>query len=146
MTAQPRHASSSDEHQQAERDIKALLASALNVQWFAQPPDALSRLQLDAYSDGDLPTLVEVFAHVGPCKAGQRRKISRDMTKLLLAERWLGRACRKVIAVPTEAEKAHVLRGWDAEFARAFDIEVIAVDAPAPLLERLAAAQLRQTR
>jgi hypothetical protein len=101
---------------------------------------------LDAFAerDGSTPILVEVFAHVGPCKTGQHRKLSRDMTKLLLAERRLARPCRKIIAVIDEQAIAHTTRGWDGEFARDFGIELRTVTVPESLRAEIAGAQVRQ--
>lgn len=90
--------------------------------------------------------LVEVFAHVGRSKSGQRHKIAHDMTKLLLAERLLGVPCRKVIAVIDEAAVAHLRRGWDGDFAEHFGIEVRVVQGFGDRHEALRDVQARQRR
>lgn len=64
----------------------AALAGQLGVRLERQPAE-LGAIRLDGYC-GRLPA-----AHVGPCKAGQKRKLARDMMKLLLAERRLGVTC-----------------------------------------------------
>jgi len=89
---------------------------------------------------------LEVFAQVGPCKAGQKRKLSRDMTKLLLAERRLGTCCRKVLVVGDAVAIQHLANGWDGEFAREFKIELLVVDAGEDLRRKILAAQQRQVR
>ena len=137
------HPSSSAVQRKAEPVVLAALAAQLGVA-FGDPSATLGGLELDAFAEGDPPVLVEAFAHVGRCKAGQRRKILQDMAKLLLAERRLGRPCRKVVAVVDAV--AHIQRGWDGEFARAFGIETTVVAAPPDLRLALADAQRRQRR
>lgn len=117
------HASDSAEQRAIEREILAALEVLDGVRFTAAPP-ALGGLQLDGYAGGDVPLLVEVFAHVGPSKPGQRKKITHDMAKLLLAERRLGVACRKVVAVIDAAAVAHLRGGWEGAFAREFDVAV----------------------
>ena len=87
-----------------------------------------------------------MFAHVGRCKPGQTRKLSRDMTKLLLAERLLGVKCRKVVAVIDADAIAHFENGWDGMFARTFDIESIVVKGLDELHGELRTVQARQFR
>ena len=113
---------------------------------FCAAPSVLSGLKLDGFADGDKPVCVEVFAHVGPCKPGQQRKLSRDMTKLLLAERRLGKPCRKVIVVGDAAAVGHLSKGWDGEFAREFGIELLVVDVGEDVRRALLTAQERQRR
>lgn len=113
---------------------------------FGDALPCLSGLKLDGFADGHTPVCVEVFAHVGPCKAGQQRKLSRDMTKLLLAERRLGKPCRKVIVVGDAAAVGHLTNGWDGEFAREFGIELLVVDVGEVHCRAVRAAQERQRR
>jgi len=139
------HPSSSEEQRKAEVSIRLALARHLG-EVFSEPPPALKGLELDAFAPGPPPVLVEIFAHVGRSKSGQQRKLSRDMTKLLLAERKLGQACRKVVAVIDPAAIAHCANGWDGEFARAFDIELCVVTVDEELHATVTAAQKRQFR
>ena len=90
--------------------------------------------------------LVEVFAHVGPSKSGQRHKVANDMAKLLLAERRLGVHCRKVIAVIDAAAVAHHKGGWVGEFAREFGFEVIVAPGFEVRHEAMRVVQARQRR
>lgn len=137
------HPSSSTEQSHAEGAIRALLSEQLKVS-FSDPPDCLGKLRLDAYADDRLPVLVEIFAHVGPCKAGQRRKLSRDMTKLLLAERLLGRRCRMLIAVVDEQVIPRAASSWDGDFASRFGIEFVRVAVADELRAMITRAQRRQ--
>lgn len=140
------HASDSREQRAAEKDIRGALAQELGVTFLEAHPERLGSLKLDGYAPGPPPVLVEVFAHVGPSKGGQRHKIAHDMTKLLLAERLLGVPCRKVIAVLDEAAIAHTRRGWDGVFAKEFGIELHPVKGLDDRHEMLRAVQLRQRR
>ncbi|MEZ4442335.1 MAG: hypothetical protein R3B72_24795 [Polyangiaceae bacterium] len=141
----PEHPSTSAEQQRAESLIRSALAEHLGVA-FEAPPAALAGLKLDAYSAGPPLVLVEIFARVGNSKSGQMRKLSRDMAKLLLAERRLDQACRKVLAVIDPAAVAHFENGWDGEFARTFGIELIVVTVDDDVRRRVLAAQKRQFR
>ena len=139
------HPSSSAEQRRAEDDLKKGLAQKLDVV-FKPPPSSLTPLVIDAYADGEPPMLIELFAHVGRSKAGQKRKLSRDMTKLLLAERKLDRACRKIIAVLDGEAISHFATGWDGEFAQCFGVELLVVAVPEQLKEKLREVQNRQRR
>ena len=141
------HASDSSEQRAIELEVLLALESILYVRFMKEVPAALGKLKLDGYSAGSPPTLVEVFAHVGPSKGGQRHKIAHDMTKLLLAEKLLGVPCRKVIAVIDEAAVSHLRRaGWNREFAEGFGIEVRVVPGFEGHHETMRAVQLRQRR
>lgn len=139
------HASDSAEQQTIEADILRALEAVLRVTFTDAAPQ-LKGLKLDAFAAGPQPVLVEVFAHVGPSKSGQRRKVANDMVKLLLAERRLGVSCRKVIAVIDKAAVAHHEGGWVGEFATAFEFEVIVVPGFEARHVALRAVQVRQRR
>lgn len=100
------------------------LETVLFVRFATNPPPALGKLALDGFAAGSPPTLVEVFAHVGRARRGERHAIAHAMTKLLLAERRLAVPCRKVIAVIDAAALAHLDKGWGGDFAREFGIEL----------------------
>ncbi|MFO0646510.1 MAG: hypothetical protein U0326_09755 [Polyangiales bacterium] len=124
----------------------AALSLELGVTLPSPVPPQLAILKLDGYASGPPPVLVEVFAHVGPSKGGQRHKIAHDMTKLLLAEKLLDVPCRKVIAVIDEAAVSHLRRGWNQEFAERFGIEVCVVPGFENRHEAMLAVQARQRR
>jgi hypothetical protein len=139
------HPSSSAVQQAAETALLAEAETRLGVR-FGDALLCLSGLKLDGFADGDRPVCVEVFAHVGPCKPGQKKKLSRDMTKLLLAERRVGKPCRKVIVVGDPAVVGHFAHGWDGEFAREFGIELLVVELGEVHRRTIRAAQERQRR
>ncbi len=139
------HASDSAEQRAIEIDVRRALETMLAVT-FADPDPLLRGLKLDAFAPGPPPVLVEVFAHVGPSKSGQRHKVANDMAKLLLAERRLGVPCRKMIAVIDQAAIAHHGRGWVGEFAKEFGFEVIVVPGFEVRHEAMRAVQARQRR
>lgn len=139
------HASDSAEQRAIETEILRTLESLLRVTFTDAAPQ-LKGLKLDAFAPGPPPVLVEVFAHVGPSKSGQRHKVANDMAKLLLAERRLGVPCRKVIAVIDRAAVAHHGRGWVGEFAKEFGFEVIVVPGFEASHDAMRAVQARQRR
>lgn len=139
------HPSDSAEQRAIEVDVLRALEALLTIT-FADANPALGGLRVDAFAPGAPPVLVEVFAHVGPSKSGQRHKVANDMAKLLLAERRLGVQCRKVIAVIDRAAIAHHERGWVGEFAQAFGFEVIVVPGFEMRHEAMRAVQARQRR
>ena len=141
-----RHASDSSEQRAIEVEVLVALGRELGVAITSTAPPQLSILKLDGYASAEVPVLVEVFAHVGRSKGGQRHKIAHDMTKLLLAERRLGVACRKVIAVIDEAAVAHLRGGWNREFAESFGIEVRVVPGFVERHAEMLAVQARQRR
>ena len=139
------HASDSAEQRAIEGEIRTALEVLLAVT-FTDPDPRLRGLKLDAFAPGPPPVLVEVFAHVGPSKSGQRHKVANDMAKLLLAERRLGVLCRKVIAVIDRAAVARHERGWGGEFAKAFGLEAIVVPGFEVRHDAMRAVQARQRR
>ncbi|MFH1865362.1 MAG: hypothetical protein ABIK85_05705 [Candidatus Eisenbacteria bacterium] len=143
--SEPGHPSTSAEQQTAEALIRSALSRQLAVS-FSAPPASLAGLKLDAFATGPPPVLVEIFARVGKSKSGQMRKLSRDMAKLLLAERRLAKACRKVLAVIDPDAVAHFENGWDGEFAKTFGIELVVVAVDEGVRSGILAAQKRQFR
>lgn len=87
---------------------------------------------------------VEVFAHQGALKGGQRHKVAGDVLKLVT----LGKAqpeARLILAFADEAAAMSVRnKGWLAEAVSTWGIEVFVVDLPSEVREGLTSAQLRQ--
>lgn len=92
--------------------------------------------------DDDRSVLVEVFAHVGKLKGGQRHKVSTDALKLI-ALRDAYPEARMILAFADEAA-ARSLSGWKARALKANGIEVQVVGLDQEDRERIEAAQLRQ--
>jgi hypothetical protein len=146
VTSQIKHASDSAEQREMEGAVLVALAAKLGVTFSADVHPQLGGLKLDGFAGTTVPVLVEVFAHVGRAKGGQRHKIAHDMTKLLLAEKRLGVPCRKVIAVIDKAAIAHMENGWDGAFADAFGIERMVVKGFEEHHAAMRAVQSRQRR
>lgn len=139
------HASDSSEQRSAEAEILAALEGLLAIQLDGRP-DIAQPVQLDGFAGGDTPICVEVWAHQGAAKGGQPGKVMRDMCKLLLVERLLGRKCRKIVAACDEAALGFLRNSWQGRFADEFGIERIVVAVSDTTRQRLQAAQLRQFR
>jgi hypothetical protein len=139
------HPSSSKKQQKAEPILRDKAAQQLGVQ-FGTPPSTLEILELDAFANGASPICVEIFAHIGKSKSGQKRKLSQDMTKLLLAEKLLGKPCRKVIVVCDKNAIAYLNNSWHGQFAKYFDIEFIVVQIEQQLREEIRITQEAQYR
>ncbi len=91
----------------------------------------------------DQSVFVEVFAHVGKLKGGQKHKVSTDALKLLAIRDSLPEA-RLILAFADEAAAASV-SGWKAEMLKANGIEVHTVDLNEDDRTKIEAAQARQT-
>jgi len=123
--------------EQLEQQIGARLDDDLDID---------SRVQLDGFQDGPTPVCVEAFAHQGPAKSGQRRKLMMDMCKLLLVEKVLRKPCRKILAVCDEEAVGFLKNSWQGSFAREFGIEVVVVEITPETRRRLLEAQKIQYR
>ena len=98
---------------------------------------------VDGVSDSET-VLVELFAHQGALKGGQRGKIARDALKLITLGRQHPKA-RLIIALADEAAaKPLNATSWLAEALRTFDVEVMLVDLDTDARDKIAAAQVRQ--
>lgn len=122
-----------------------MLEGQLAVRLDGRPPIAQA-VQLDGFADSHTPICVEVWAHQGTAKGGQRDKVMRDMCKLLLVEKLLSRKCRKIIAVCDEAALGFLRNSWQGRFADDFDIERIVVAVSESTRLALRTAQERQRR
>jgi hypothetical protein len=97
--------------------------------------------------DAEQRVLCEAWAHIGPPKSAQKQKVMTDALKLLLVERHLGYACRKVLLfADVEAHRRFVGKNWMAEALRRFDIEAALEPISDGLRERVVNAQKRQFR
>lgn len=96
--------------------------------------------------DGPHPVLVEVWAHQGPAKGAQPGKVMKDLCKLLLVEKLLGKDCRKVFAVADETAIAFLRNSWQGQFVDEFGIECVVVAVSDETRSRIKEAQKRQFR
>lgn len=92
--------------------------------------------------DAERSVFVEVFAHVGKLRGGQRHKVSTDALKLLAIRAVYPEA--QLILAFADGEAAASVSGWKAETLAANGVEVCVVDlAPAERV-KIEAAQARQ--
>jgi hypothetical protein len=106
-----------------------------------------SSVEVDGLSE-DPPILVEAWAHQGAPRPAQKCKVMADALKLLLVERALfPDGARKVLALTDGTAAAHFSgRSWMAEALRQFGVEVMVVELPVEMRERIRCAQRRQFR
>lgn len=90
----------------------------------------------------DNSVFVEVFAHIGPLKGGQKHKVSTDALKLL-AIRDTHPKARLILAFADE-DAARSVSGWKAATLEANGIEVRVVDLDEADRARIEEAQARQ--
>jgi hypothetical protein len=97
--------------------------------------------------DGATPKLsvvVEAYARQGKLKGAQLKKISQDILKLALLKRESGREIRRAVIAFASQEARASISGWIHQAAVAFDIELIVVEIPEQLRDKICAAQDRQ--
>lgn len=90
----------------------------------------------------DKSVFVEVFAHIGPLKGGQKHKVSTDALKLL-AIRDTHPKARLILAFADE-DAAKSVSGWKAATLDANGIEIRVVELDPDDRAKIEAAQLRQ--
>jgi hypothetical protein len=139
----PNHASDSSVQIAAEATILTALSNAIGIpftQGVTLPVGAA-----DVRPDGvaaDESVFVEVFAHVGKLKGGQRHKVSTDALKLL-AIREAHPNARLILAFADDAAAASV-SGWRAETLKANGIEIHVVSLSTEDRAKIEVAQARQ--
>lgn len=139
------HPSNSGEQQSAERLILEAASAHLGTAVAPRRVDlpAGSYVDVDGVADTP-PAFVEVYAHQGRLRGGQRHKIASDVLKLLT----LGKAhpsARLVLAfADNEVARQVENKGWLAEAIRTWGVEVFVADLPDEIRAGLRAAQGRQ--
>lgn len=144
----PRTTSDSSEQLSAEPYILAAVGERFGVELRKRRInlEAGSRLEVDGYASDPL-ILCEAYAHIGPAKPGQQKKVMTDALKLVVARAELGGAedCHAVLTFCDEAAAAHFSgKSWMAEALRQLNIEVLVVEIPPEVRESIIAAQRRQ--
>jgi hypothetical protein len=139
------HLSDSSAQRAAEPLILAAVAAQLGV---SLTPKRLTlpggaTADVDGVSD-DESVLVEVFAHQGALKGGQRGKIARDTLKLITLGRH--RPGARLILALADARAARPLtaKSWLGEALARWKVEVLVVDLDDAVREGIRAAQVRQ--
>jgi hypothetical protein len=139
----PKHESDSSVQIAAEATILTALSKAIGIP-FTQGvtlPVGTAHVRPDGVA-ADKSAFVEVFAHIGKLKGGQRHKVSTDALKLL-AIRETRPSARLILAFVDEAAAASV-SGWRADTLRANGIEIRVVSLSAEDRATIEAAQARQ--
>jgi hypothetical protein len=89
--------------------------------------------------------LCEVFSHIGPLKDGQRKKLAKDILRLLVAEHSLQGDWRKVICVVDDPAYRYLTKtSWCSVAAKEFGFQVLKVMPDPKSRLRLNEAQVRQ--
>lgn len=129
----------------AEPVIRESLEKQLDIK-LVESPAVLGSLKLDGYC-AEPPTCVEIWAHQGSAKSAQKAKVMTDMCKLLLAEKNLGKPCRKIFVVADKDAVSHLMNSsWQREFAKEFGIEILVVDIDDTTRQQICQAQKAQYR
>jgi hypothetical protein len=102
-----------------------------------------SYVNVDGMSE-EPPVFVEVFAHQGALKGGQRHKIAGDVLKLVTLCKFYPTARLVIALASVDAARSLRNRSWLAEAVATWGIEVVVVDLPEAVIESLRVAQLRQ--
>lgn len=137
------HQSDSTAQSDAESLILVLLGGSLGVS--LEQGHEISIGAATARPDGvsaDESVFVEVFAHLGKLKGGQRHKVSTDALKLL-AIRAAHPEARLILAFADEVAASSV-SGWRAETLKNNAIEICVVKLSAANRAKIEAAQVRQ--
>jgi len=91
--------------------------------------------------------LCEFFSHMGKLKDGQRKKLARDLLKLLAVEHFLGGGWQKAICVADEpASKYLTGRSWCAAVVKEFGFKVVRVQLERAEEQGLELAQAREAQ
>jgi hypothetical protein len=141
------HLSDSAEQRTAEALICAAVAEKIRV---ALIP-GLATLQSGAVVqvDGigpDFSVLVEIFAHQGVLKGGQKQKVCKDALKLITLRRHYPHA-RLFLAFADTAAAAYATTGtWLSRALIEWGVEVVVVQLDAQDREKVLLAQTRQRR
>jgi len=121
--------------------VAALLGVALAPRRLRLPGGAA--VDVDGVAD-DPPTLVEVYAHQGPLRGAQPKKLSQDALKLITVRETLMPGARLLLALSDDVAAAGVRRGWIGEALALWGVEVVVVALDAEVTAGLVAAQARQ--
>ncbi len=139
-----------DSHVQREAEavMVALLADRIGLPLAPRRIDLgdRRRVEIDAATD-DLSVLCEAWAHQGPPKPAQKNKVLTDAFKLAFVAKALGRSPRLILLLSDEAAAAPFRGGsWHAAALAEFGVELMVVDLPEEVRERIRAAQVKQFR
>lgn len=143
-----KHPSDSSEQQLAHKEILRLINENHNLKLASQKVLLDNTLfQVDGHSV-DPPILCEIYSRIGQMKVAQHNKISKDILKMLLIEKLSGKKFRKIIAFADEEAAQPFLDGesWYSKLRDNFGIEIIVIQIPEELRNKILDAQKRQYR
>lgn len=137
------HQSRSDAQQAAEQGARALLSAELGVELVPRRVDLEdgAYVMVDGVDAGE-SVLVEIFAHQGPLKGGQRHKIQGDLLKLATLGKT--RPDSRLIVAFCDHETEAAVTGWLAHAMTVWGIERRVVSLPDEVRVGLREAQERQ--
>lgn len=107
-----------------------------------------ARAEIDG-SDLDRTILAECWAHQGPPKPAQKHKVLADALKLVWIAQTIYPRPRLILCMSDAAASQPFIRtsrSWAAQALQDLEIEVVVVDLPAEVRQRLLGAQRRQYR
>jgi hypothetical protein len=143
-----KHPSDSTEQRLAHKEILALINQSyklnlvVNTLYLAD-----TSFQIDGYSENP-PILCEIYSRIGQMKVAQHNKIAKDILKMLLIEKMAGKQYRKIITFADEEAAQPFLDGesWYSKLKENFEIEIIIIQIPEELRNKILDAQKRQYR
>ena len=137
------HPSDSSAQIAAEAAILDLLGESIGVPLSQNAKVAVggSEVQPDGMA-ADGSVVVEVFAHIGKLRGGQRHKVSTDALKLLAIRE--SRPDARLILAFTDEEAAASVSGWKAETLKANGVEIHTVDLDPAKRTMIETAQAQQ--
>jgi hypothetical protein len=102
-----------------------------------------AHVEVDGQSvDGSV--IVEAYARHGTLKGAQLKKVAQDVLKFALLRRTDGWGTARMILAFASTEAKDSIRGWVAQAVLAFEVELLVVEVPADVTQRILAAQRRQ--
>lgn len=140
------HLSDSAVQRAAEAVIVHRLAAELGVPLQSGgrvPVGGGAYVEVDARSD-DGAVFVEAYARQGALKGAQLKKIGQDILKLALLRRQPEYLNARAIIVFASEEARSSIRGWVAQAAIEFGVDLRTIEVPDELREQVRAAQQRQ--
>lgn len=141
-----RENSNSDVQLEAERIIGNLLSEHLNIDLEFNKKIFLGQTHVivDAYSKS--ASLVgEIFAHIGKLKVAQQSKVQNDILKMIYIDSKTGVQHRKLIVVCDNDLFDQLHNGsWKSDVIKEFGIEVIKIQIPPEIRDKIIKAQCKQ--
>ncbi|WFA82710.1 hypothetical protein [Paenibacillus amylolyticus] len=96
-------------------------------------------IDLDGYEEGQYA--IEIYAHIGSLKAGQRKKIATDILKLSLID-----VPNKILIVHNDVKNWLDKNSWIASAVKKHNIKVESADYSKTMEEKIRRTQKKQNR